>query len=104
MLQEPKSIDKIAEIDKHIACANSGLTADSRMLIEHARVESQNHRFSYDEPMPVESCTQSLCDLALEFGETKDNAEDRRKQMVCSQPAVVRPCSPARVMCGLWRV
>ena len=30
---------------------------------------SQQHRFQYNEPMPVESCTQSLCDLALQFGE-----------------------------------
>jgi len=30
---------------------------------------AQQHRFTYNEPMPVESCTQSLCDLALRFGE-----------------------------------
>ena len=29
----------------------------------------QNHRFSYGEPMTVESTTQALCDLALRFGE-----------------------------------
>lgn len=29
----------------------------------------QNHRFSYNEPMSVESTTQALCDLALRFGE-----------------------------------
>lgn len=40
-MQEPRSIDKIAEIDSHIACANSGLTADSRTLMDHARVETQ---------------------------------------------------------------
>ena len=32
----------------------------------------QQHRFSYNEPMPVESTTQSLCDLALRFGEDTD--------------------------------
>ena len=32
-------------------------------------VIAQQHRFTYNEPMPVESCTQSLCDLALQFGE-----------------------------------
>jgi len=47
----------------------SGLTADARTLIDHARVESQQHRFTYNEAMPVESITQSLCDLALRFGE-----------------------------------
>lgn len=32
----------------------------------------QQHRFTYNEPMPVESTTQSLCDLALRFGEDSD--------------------------------
>lgn len=134
--QEPRSIDKIAEIDTHIACANSGLSADSRTLIEHARVETQvffihcmlflpefstrkcrvcacvgwvqlchhrlcwqppnvdhlsclqQHRFTYNEPMPVESCTQSLCDLALRFGE--DGEED----------TMVRKCSSLAALLG----
>ena len=144
--QEPSSIEKVAEVDTHIGCAMSGLTADARTLIDHGRVEAQvrctrrqasqrasewpqpvvrrdcsantwhstlgtsllqlrirnrskpmarpiqllgldvrlqtgtrpltclrpdaqQHRFTYNEPMPVESCTQSLCDLALQFGE-----------------------------------
>ena len=39
--QEPSSIEKIAEVDTHIGVAMSGLTADARTLIEHARVETQ---------------------------------------------------------------
>ncbi|KAJ1935097.1 proteasome component pup2, partial [Linderina pennispora] len=66
------SIEKILEIDTHVACAMSGLTADSRTMIEHARIEAQNHTFNYDEPVPVESVTQSVCDLALRFGESTD--------------------------------
>lgn len=65
----PRSNEKVAEIDEHIGCAMSGLTADARTLIDHGRVETQQHRFTYNEPMPVESCTQALCDLALQFGE-----------------------------------
>jgi 20S proteasome alpha/beta subunit len=42
--QEPKSIEKVAEIDSHIGCAMSGLTADARTLIDHARVETQVNR------------------------------------------------------------
>ncbi|KAF8401167.1 hypothetical protein HHK36_014471 [Tetracentron sinense] len=68
-LLEPSSVEKIMEIDEHIGCAMSGLIADARTLVEHARVETQNHRFSYGEPMTVESTTQALCDLALRFGE-----------------------------------
>ncbi|KAG4300676.1 hypothetical protein PCANB_003026 [Pneumocystis canis] len=70
-LMEPLS-EKIMEIDTHLGCAMSGLTADARILVEHARVESQNHRFTYDEPIGVESVTQSICDLALKFGEDAD--------------------------------
>eukprot|EP00884_Botryococcus_braunii_P016366 jgi/Botrbrau1/3412/Bobra.0337s0045.1 len=71
----PTSIEKVAEIDSHIGCAMSGLTADARTLIDHGRVEAQQHRFSYNEPMPVESVTQSLCDLALRFGEDDEEEE-----------------------------
>lgn len=76
-LLEPSSVEKIMEIDEHIGCAMSGLTADARTLIEHGRVETQNHRFSYNEPMTVESTTQSLCDLALRFGEGDEDSMSR---------------------------
>lgn len=68
----PSSIEKVAEIDSHIGAAMSGLTPDARTLIEHARVETQNHRFTFNEAMPVESCVQSICDIALRFGEVDD--------------------------------
>ncbi|KAL4446349.1 hypothetical protein ABPG77_003156 [Micractinium sp. CCAP 211/92] len=71
-LLEPSSIEKVAEIDEHIGVAMSGLTADARTLIDHGRVETQQHRFTYNEPMPLESVTQSLCDLALRFGEDEE--------------------------------
>lgn len=51
----------------------SGLTADAKTLVDHARAEAQQHRFTYNEPMPVESLTQSLCDLAMRFGEDDDD-------------------------------
>jgi len=40
------SVEKLFEIDVHVGCAVSGLTADAKMLVEHARVEAQvNCRF-----------------------------------------------------------
>ncbi|PKA49558.1 Proteasome subunit alpha type-5 [Apostasia shenzhenica] len=75
--EEPSSVEKIMEIDDHIGCAMSGLIADARTLVEHARVETQNHRFSYGEPMTVESTTQALCDLALRFGEGDEESMSR---------------------------
>lgn len=60
------------EIDAHIGCAMSGSVPDARTMVDHARVESQQHRFTFAEPIKVESCTQSVCDLALRFGEGAD--------------------------------
>lgn len=72
-LIESSSIEKIMEIDSHIGCAMSGLTADARTMVEHARVTSQMHAFTYDERIGVESCTQAVCDLALRFGESVED-------------------------------
>ncbi|GAB5589041.1 proteasome component pup2 [Umbelopsis nana] len=69
-LMEPSSIEKVLEIDYHIGCAMSGMTADARTMIDHARVIAQNHRFTYDEKIKVESITQGVCDLALRFSES----------------------------------
>lgn len=75
-LLDPSSIEKIVEVDGHIACAMSGLTADARTMIDHARSEAQNYRFTYNERIRVESITQSVCDLALRFGEDLDNDDE----------------------------
>lgn len=74
-LLESGSIEKIDEIDRHVGCAMSGLTADARTMIDHARVEATSHEFNYDEPIKVESVTQSVCELALRFGEGGDSEE-----------------------------
>ncbi|RUS84053.1 hypothetical protein EGW08_008165 [Elysia chlorotica] len=68
-LIEAASIEKIMEVDKHIACAMSGLIADSKTLIDKARVEAQNHWFTYNEQMNIESVTQAVSNLALQFGD-----------------------------------
>merc|ERR1712216_42440 len=75
-LMVASSVEKIMEIDSHIGAAMSGLTADARTLVEHARVECQNHGFTYNESIPVLSVTQSICDMALRFGETGDDDDD----------------------------
>lgn len=75
-LLESSSIEKIVEIDKHLGCAMSGLTADARTMVEHARTETLSHDLQYNEPIRVESVTQAVCDLALRFGESVDGDDD----------------------------
>jgi 20S proteasome subunit alpha 5 len=89
-LIEPRSIEKIMEIDKHIGCAMSGLIADSRTMIDKARVEAQSHWFTYNELMKVESVTQAVSNLALAFGD--DDAD---------QGAMSRPFGVALLFAGV---
>merc|ERR1711860_163304 len=73
VLMEPTTIEKIVEVDKHIGCAVSGLMADSRTMVDRARVEAQNHWFTYDEKMSIESVAQSVSYLAIQFGDSDDD-------------------------------
>lgn len=44
-LLESSSVEKIMEIDYHVGCAMSGLTADARTMVDHARVTAQVNYF-----------------------------------------------------------
>ncbi len=83
---------KHAQIDRHCGCAMSGIVGDARILIDHARVEAQNHRFNYNEPMTIEQITESVSDLAINFGEGYEG--QKRKPMA-------RPYGVALLVAGV---
>jgi len=62
-LVEETSIEKIFQIDEHIGAAASGLIADARVLIDHARIESQINRLRYDEPISVQTLAKRIGDI-----------------------------------------
>lgn len=47
--------------------------ADSRTMVDRARVEAQNHWFTFDEKMSVESVAQAVSNLAIQFGDSDDD-------------------------------
>ena len=51
--------------------------------MDHARVEAQNHRFTYDERITVQSVTQAVSDLSLKFGE---DSNGKNKESLMSRP------------------
>jgi len=83
-------VEKILEIDSHIFCAMSGLTADARTLTDHARVEAQSHIFTYNEQISVESLVNSISDMALNFS----SSEGKKKVMS-------RPFGVALIVAGI---
>jgi len=62
-LIEPRSIEKIFQIDRHIGCATSGLVADARVLVDRARIEAQMAMVTYNERISVEALVKSICDF-----------------------------------------
>ena len=66
-LLEPKSTEKIHEIDDYIGCATSGLVADARILVDEARKYAQIHRVNFGENMGVEMLVKKVCDYKQNY-------------------------------------
>ena len=62
-LMDPSTIQKLFKMDEHIGFAIAGLHADSRILVDYARVQCQIHRLTYDEPVRVATITRRLADI-----------------------------------------
>ncbi|XP_044249232.2 proteasome subunit alpha type-7-1B isoform X1 [Drosophila takahashii] len=57
-LQEERVVRKICMLDDHVALTFSGLTADARILVNRAQMESQSHRLNFEKPVSVEYITR----------------------------------------------
>ncbi|MBY8989302.1 MAG: archaeal proteasome endopeptidase complex subunit alpha [Candidatus Lokiarchaeota archaeon] len=66
-LMDANSIDKIFQVDEHIGVAISGLHADSRSLINYARVQAQSFRLTYDEPVRLNMLAKAVADLKQQY-------------------------------------
>jgi len=62
-----ESADKIYEIDEHIMSSAAGILSDARILINHMRVISQQHKVTYDSPIDVESVIRELSDIKQQY-------------------------------------
>ncbi|HXW67815.1 MAG TPA: archaeal proteasome endopeptidase complex subunit alpha [Thermoplasmata archaeon] len=66
-LAEAASLEKIHEIDEHVACATAGLVADARVLVDYARLVAQVNRVTYAESMAVELLVRRICDYKQQY-------------------------------------
>ena len=63
----PESADKIHEIDEHVITSSAGILSDARLLINHTRLTSQQHRVTYDSPIEVESVIREIADIQQQY-------------------------------------
>ncbi|MHB8603813.1 MAG: archaeal proteasome endopeptidase complex subunit alpha [Thermoplasmatota archaeon] len=66
-LIESKNVEKIFKLDAHIGCASSGLVGDARALVARARMDAQNNRVTFDEPIEVEVLVKGLSDIQQSY-------------------------------------
>jgi 20S proteasome subunit alpha 6 len=55
---------KLFKVDDHIGIAMAGLTADGRVLSRYMRSECINHKFVYEDPLPVGRLVVQVADKA----------------------------------------
>ena len=53
-LQDPRTIKKILQIDKHVTMTFAGLQADAKVLANKARLESQSYRYNMEDTPSID--------------------------------------------------
>ncbi len=81
----PESVEKIFQIDDHIAATASGILSDARVLIERAQVKAQQHKVTYDTPIDSVSVVKDICAL----------------KQICTQSGGLRPFGVSIIIAGI---
>ncbi len=61
------TIEKIYQVDDHLAVAASGHVADARHLVDYARTESQRNTYMYEEPLETDTLAKRLGDYIQQY-------------------------------------
>ena len=81
----PESVEKIFQIDDHIAATASGILSDARVLIERAQVKAQQHKVTYDTAIDTLSVVKDIGAL----------------KQVCTQSGGLRPFGVSIILAGI---
>ena len=63
----PSSVEKVYQIDDHIADAACGIMSDGRILVEKSQLLAQQHRVTYDESMDIKSLVREVSNIKQSF-------------------------------------
>jgi len=81
----PESVEKIFQIDEHVAATASGILSDARVLIERAQLKAQQHKVTYDTPVDTVTVVKDICSL----------------KQICTQSGGLRPFGVSIIMAGV---
>ena len=80
-----ESVEKIWQIDDHIAAAASGILSDARVLIDRAQLRAQQHRVTFDSDIDTLTIVKEMCDL----------------MQICTQSGGLRPFGVSVLVAGI---
>lgn len=66
-LQDPRTLRKMFEVDRHISVAFSGLQADARVLVDKARIKCQTHRLTVEDAASPEHLASHLAQVQQRY-------------------------------------
>ena len=69
-LIERESIEKVHDVDEHVAIGSAGHVADARQLVDFARRQAQVERLRYDQAVDVEALTKQVTDHIQQYTQT----------------------------------
>ncbi|MFX1395863.1 MAG: hypothetical protein ACFFAS_02340 [Promethearchaeota archaeon] len=69
-LREHQKNTPIVKIDDHIGMAFTGLEADSRVLMNYSREQAQDHRLSYNEPIPLGVLVEKVASICQNYSQS----------------------------------
>lgn len=81
----PESVEKIFQIDDHLAATASGILSDARVLVERAQVKAQQHKVTFDTPIDTVSVVKDICAL----------------KQICTQSGGLRPFGVSVILAGI---
>ncbi len=81
----PESVEKIFQIDDHIAATASGILSDARVLVERAQLKAQQHKVTYDSPIDTLSVVKDIANL----------------KQLCTQSGGLRPFGVSMLIAGI---
>lgn len=58
-----ESVEKVFQIDDHIAATAAGIISDARVLVERAQLKAQQHHVTFDSGIDVLSVVKEMSDL-----------------------------------------
>ncbi len=80
-----ETVEKIWQIDEHIAASASGILSDARVLIDRAQIRAQQHRVTYDSEIDTLTIVKDICDL----------------KQICTQSGGLRPFGVSVLIAGV---